>query len=152
MSRVKASSRVDDLPDEPAAFETSPLYTIRTMFDCATCTVPMLGESTVYIPFSMLWISPSMRLPSLSSIVGDASTPEARPSNAAAKQALSKIFIGATLGHCLDMHPTPSEGMERQSAFRRVDVPRLAPAAPRESTDRRSGSSHGEPQDRDKAR
>src|SRR5690348_13385464 len=68
------------------------------MFDCATCTVPMLGESTVYTPSLMLWISPSMRLPSLSSIVGAASTPEARPSRAAARQASRNTFIGATLG------------------------------------------------------
>src|SRR3984957_845271 len=67
------------------------------MFDCAICTVPILGETIVYTPLSRLWISPVMRLPSLSSIVGDASAPAARPSNAAAKQVLINIFIDATL-------------------------------------------------------
>src|ERR1700722_12484145 len=70
---------------------------MRTMFDCAICTVPILGETIVYTPLSRLWISPVMRLPSLSSIVGDASAPAARPSNAAAKQVLIDIFIDATL-------------------------------------------------------
>src|SRR3984957_8909348 len=70
---------------------------MRTMFDCAICTVPILGETIVYTPLSRLWISPVMRLPSLSSIVGDASAPAARPSNTAAKQALIDIFIDATL-------------------------------------------------------
>src|SRR6476620_9257201 len=98
MSGARASSCADDLFGGPgAAFDASPLYTIRTMFDCAICTVPMLGESTVYTPLSMLRISPSMRLPSLSSIVGEASTPEARPSNAAARQASIRVFMDGPL-------------------------------------------------------
>ena len=66
------------------------------MFDCATCTVPILGETNGVHAFLDALDFARMRLPSLSSIVGDASTPAATPSNAVAKQAWIKIFMDGT--------------------------------------------------------
>src|ERR1700742_3022648 len=64
----------------------------------------------------MLWMSPSMWLPSLSSIVGDAGTLPAKPSSAAAIQAWINIFMGTTLRTSVGHASYYSQKLKSESA------------------------------------